>query len=259
MKMVLIFLLLMFMGCSSNNLVNKTLLEREAIEDMTQEDKIIGDTLPSWVNKSGIENGQSYAVGNAEFSADANPAYVKRAAIMNGEGKLLSDAPTDFRILAQSAMTGAGIDDNEFFEIQTKLKEVVGLSGIYHNQERTTCRKILRYGELSTRLVRSCWVQVSVSTRELSKAYQRTIALKYGGKAANKFGKIMEKELDRVDNNRLLKKEEPKSVVKKEQNNRGRNVASLDKKDVSIGKNKEVKEYSKKDKIINSSMMENVQ
>ena len=138
MKMIMILLFLVLVGCSSNDLVNKTLFEREAIEDMTQEDKIIGDTLPSWVNKSGVENGQSYAVGNAEFSADANPAYVKRAAIMLAAGKVVSDAPTDFRILAQSAMTGAGIDDNEFFEIQTKLKEVVGLSGIYHNQERTT-------------------------------------------------------------------------------------------------------------------------
>lgn len=206
-KIIGIMFLSLIVSCATNKSVEQVVAQQEIIEDTIKEDKIIGDDLPSWTRKSGIENGMVFAVGKAEFDANKSEYYIERAAAMDGEIKLLTDAPTDVRVLTQNALTGAGIDGSEFYQIQTKLQEVVGLTGIRHSEDKVACRKVIRYGELSSRLTRSCWVQVSIPVKELVAAYRRTLALKFGEYKANEFKDLMMDELNNIKNNPLIKKE----------------------------------------------------
>jgi len=206
-KLILILLVITIQSCSTSQVTKNVNAQYQNIEETVREDKIIGDSLPSWVKKSGIENGIVYTVGQAEFSANKSPLYVEKAAIMDAEIKLISDAPADVRVLTQNALNGANIDSSEFYQIQTKLQEVVGLSGVKVDQEKVTCRKIIRYGEMSAKVVRSCWVQAHISLSNLSKAYERTLALKFGNYKADQFRKLMQKEIERINNNPLQHRE----------------------------------------------------
>lgn len=199
---------LLAISCSTNHVKHQIITEQEILEDTIKEDKIIGASLPSWIRKSGIEHGTVYVVGKAEFSANKSPFYVEKAALMDAEMALFTDAPSDIRILTQNAMTGAGIDSAEFYQVQTKLQEVIGVTGIRHDSEKVACRKIIRYGELSTRIVRACWVQASIPVKELVKAYRRTLAMKFGDYKANEFKNLMNDELEKINNNPIRSRRE---------------------------------------------------
>jgi hypothetical protein len=198
-------------SCATNYVRDQIVTEQEVIEDTIKKDKIIGGDLPSWIKKSGIENGMVYVVGKAEFGANKSPFYVEKAAAMDAEMSLFSDAPTDVRMLTQNALTGTGIDSAEFYQIQTKLQEVVGVTGIKLDSEKVVCRKIIRYGELSSRLTRACWVQAHIPVKELVKAYRRTLALKFGKYKANEFKDRMNDELKRINKNPLMEKRNEKA------------------------------------------------
>ena len=165
-----------------------------------------------------VTNNRLNVVGYAEMSADKNSYYIAKAALMDAESKLISDAPSDFRIITQNALTGAGIDSAEFMQIQTKLQEVIGLGSL--RPEQYTCRKFLRYGESSNRITRACWYQASVNVFEVKKAYTMTLRAKYGDQKANKFDDLMSDELKRInDKDRFKSKPEKKEVVQAPQQN----------------------------------------
>lgn len=170
---------------------------------------MIGKELPSWVSQEHvIRDGRLYLVGYAEMSADRNEYYITKAALMDAEVKLIADAPTEFRVITQNALTGAGIESSEFSQIQTKLQEVIGLTG-FKNHEHT-CRKMVRYGESRTSVSRACWYQASVSLNELRKAYFMTMKSKYGEDKTHKFDDLMKQELEKINNNRRFEREERK-------------------------------------------------
>lgn len=178
-----------------------------------------GNALPSWTSKTHyVTNNRLHAVGYAEMSADKNSYYIAKAALMDAEAKLLSEAPTEMRIITQNALTGAGIDSSEFMQIQTKLQEVIGLTSLKPGEY--TCRKFLRYGETSNRMTRACWYQSSVNVFEVKKAYTMTLRAKYGDQKANKFDNLMSDELKRINNkDRFKSKPEKKEVVQQPQQN----------------------------------------
>ncbi len=164
---------------------------------LVKADEVIGDELPEWTDKSGITDGRLYVVGYSEMSADKSPHYIKKAALMDGEVRLLSDAPSDFRVLTQNALKGAGVESSEFFQIQTKIQEVFAAEGIRDHE--STCRKIARYGETQVRVVRGCWYRVSADVYKLKKAYMYTLAQKYGQEKSKKFDKLMDQEITKLE------------------------------------------------------------
>ena len=167
---------------------------------IVEEDKTLGDPLPSLTQDSGLNNNRVYVVGYAEMSANKSPHYISKAALMDGEVQLLSEAPADVRILTQNALVGAEVDSSEFFQMQTKLQEVLGVQSFQSHQR--TCRKIVRYGETNIAVVRGCWYRVSASITQLKKAYAFTLAKKYGQGKANQFQKLMDQEINKINNHR---------------------------------------------------------
>lgn len=178
-----------------------------------------GKELPSWTSQTHyVTNNRLHIVGYAEMSADKNSYYIAKAALMDAEAQLISDAPSEIRIVTQNALTGAGIDSAEFMQIQTKLQEVIGLESL--RAEKHTCRKFLRYGESSNRITRACWHQASVDVFKVKKAYTMTLRAKYGDQKANKFDDLMSDELKRInDKDRFKSKPKKKEVVQVPQQN----------------------------------------
>ncbi len=222
-KFLCIVVLMSFVACSSNKVRDKAMGKREAIEDTIKEDKYVGGEPPLWTQEEGISNGILYVVGYAEFGTNKSPYYVRKASIMDAETRLLSDSPADFRIITQNAITGAGMDSSEYYQIQTKLQEVIGITGIKQDRKKSVCKKIIRYGNFDTTTRRGCWSRVHIKVSELKKAYARTLAFKYGADKVNKFQKLMDKELETVDKGSLYNKKKiagpgviKKSKIKKD-------------------------------------------
>ncbi len=191
--------LLLLAGCSSNSLSTK---DKESLGASVLEDKTLGDTVPAWTKFEGIKESRLYGVGYAEMSLDKSEHYISKAALMDGEVKLISDSPSDFRVITQNALTGAGVESSDFVQIQTKLQEVIGATGFKSHEY--TCRKIVRYQESQSKIMRGCWYQVSVNILDLKRAYQLTLEKKYGNAKAAKFGNLMSAEIDKInDNNRF--------------------------------------------------------
>lgn len=162
---------------------------------------ILGGELPSWTNDNGIDGDRLVSVGYAEMTVRKSPHYVEKAALMDGETKLLADAPQDFRVITQNSLTGAGIDSSEFVEIQTRLKEVLGVRGFKHHQK--VCRKLVRYTENNKKnVMRGCWYRVSADLNKLQDAYKYILAKKYGQGKAGKFDNLMEQELKKINNHK---------------------------------------------------------
>jgi hypothetical protein len=160
---------------------------------------MIGQTLPVWTQKeSRIENNKLYYIGFAEMSADRNDYYIAKAALMDAEVKLISVAPSDFRVLTQSTLNEAGMDSSAFNQIQTKLQEVVGLTSVEPHQY--TCRKFIKHGSTSSRITKACWYEASVNLDDLRKAISMTLRRKYGDEKTSKFEDLMQKELDNINN-----------------------------------------------------------
>lgn len=181
----------LIVGCASHTtLQKKTKIDSEL---SVSEDIILGGSLPEWVNKAEVNQAQLYVIGYAEMSAKKSNHYVKKAALMDAEIKILSDAPTDFRVIAQTALTGAGLESSEFYEIQTKIKDVYGVQGV--RQHQSICRKVVRHGELIRRIMKACWIRVSIDIAKLQKAYAYTVRMKYGDQKAGRFEKLMADEL----------------------------------------------------------------
>ena len=200
-KITMICIFVVATACSSGK---KTMLgdQRVEVEESVKEDKIHGDPLPDWANASGIENGRVFTVGVASFPAEKAQILVEKAALLDGETKLLSDAPTDFRSLAQSSLNSSTSTTVEFSQIDTRLKTVKGLTGIKYHDDKLTCRKIVRYGTYATVIDRQCWAMVSVPIQSLKAAYERTIQELYGDKTAEKFSTRMDEELKKIDGNK---------------------------------------------------------
>ena len=205
MKTILILLATTLISCSSN-------LKAPNNESLVSDDKMFGESLPSWTSQDAdVKEGRLYLTGYSEMSADKNPTYISKAALMDAEIRLISDAPAEIRVVTQNALTGAGFDSSEFFQIQTKLQEVVGLMGFKTHE--STCRKFIRYGETTSNVTRGCWMQASVSLSELRKAYLMTMKLKYSEDKVTKFDDLLKQELEKINTaDRFNKKDNNESI-----------------------------------------------
>ncbi|MBH46590.1 MAG: hypothetical protein CME71_00305 [Halobacteriovorax sp.] len=181
------------MSCSSGG--------KNSSVDEIKDDEIVGKDVPSWTEDNGIISGRLVAVGYSEMAVSKSPRFVEKAALMDGETKLLADAPQDFRILTQNSLTGAGIESSEFVQIQTSLKEVMGVEGFKRHEK--TCRKIVRYTESNDRnILRGCWYRVSADLNKLQEAYRYILEKKYGRGKADKFKELMGQEIDKINDHK---------------------------------------------------------
>ena len=209
MKALLILAASFSIGCASQSVPKNQEIQ---VEHAIQEDKMIGESLPSWTSQeSDIKDGRLYLTGTAEMSADKNEQHVAKAALMDAEVRLVADAPAEIRVITQNSLTGAGIDSSEYMQIQTKLQEVVGLTGLKSHEY--TCRKMIRYGESRTNVNRKCYYQASVSLADLRKAYLMTMKLKYAEDKVVKFDNLMKDELDKINNNKRFDNENIKAPI----------------------------------------------
>ena len=243
---VLILLLCLIQSCASS----KKQEHRDAISEMVQSDRYVdeAENLPDLSRfKIGMHGNRLYARGEAELSIKNSRSTVERAAIMDGETKLLSEAPSDFRILTQNALTSAGVDANEFYQIQTKIQTVVGLTGINYDARKTMCKKLIKNDGYDTSVSRTCWIQVHIPLSELVKAYRRTLALKFGQSVGDEFKKKMDNELKKLDTFA------PKSQIKekKHENNISSNVVS--KQDIAVNNIKPTGKNSSSAKLLSKS------
>ena len=175
---------------------------RDAVSEMVEADRYVDEdeNLPDLSRfKIGMSNGRVYSRGEAELPINNSRSTVERAAIMDGETKLLSEAPSDFRILTQNALTSAGVDAGEFYQIQSKIQTVVGVTGISYDARKTMCKKLIKNDGFETNVSRVCWVQVHIPLNELIKAYKRTLALKFGQNVAEQFKAKMDNEVKKLE------------------------------------------------------------
>ena len=194
---LMIVIVSMFASCSSKQTV-KTNLEDEAIERAAREDVVIGKPLPSWVNESGIDGEFIYAVGSAEFPLDKSEHYVVSAATFDARGKVLQDAPSDYKAIVQKAIGDSLGTHGDFNQIQVSVSEVKGVAGIKVDNKKVTCRKIKRYKTSGTKLNRICYAYAYAPITKVNEAYARVFKDKYGVSKSNRFKEILDNQVKSV-------------------------------------------------------------
>lgn len=204
MKTLLFLVPFLVIGCSSTKTDQS--IQKVTESPLVQEDQMVGKDLPSWATQiESIRDGRLYMVGYSEMSADKSEHYISKAAFMDAEMKLLSESPTDIREITQNALTGSGMDSSDFVQIQTKLKELVGMKGAKPHEH--TCRKFVRYGESRTVVNRACWYQASISLGSFREAYMLTMQKKYGDKKAHQFDDLMKQEINKINDGQRFEKD----------------------------------------------------
>ncbi|PIK15102.1 hypothetical protein [Halobacteriovorax sp. JY17] len=197
-KIPLIILLVgVLVSCSSRQSVN-TDLDELAIERGAREDKVVGEDFPDWIHDSGSDGEFIYTVGTAEYPLTKPGSYVVEAASLDGRGKVLQDAPSDYKAIIQSAIGESLGAHGDFNQMKIFVTEVKGVQGIKVDSKKIACRKIKRYSTAGTKLNRLCYVYTYVPIAKLNEAYARALKDKYGVDKANKFKEILQSQLSKL-------------------------------------------------------------
>jgi spore germination protein YaaH len=189
MKTIILTLLftIMFYSCSS------TKNQSSSIGNLAEEDKMIGDELPDWVDFEGTKSGKIYAIGEAEFSTSKKESLVKRAAQHNAKMRIVSRMPTDYKQVVQNSLSSAS--DGEFNTFELSSGALDGLTTVSVSRKYTTCRKIIRNTGADKKVNRICYSRAEVPLKDFNKAVERTIKRKYGEKIEKKFSEIMDQKV----------------------------------------------------------------
>lgn len=168
--------------------------ERESsLGNLTENDKMIGEELPDWIDFEGIRSGKIYAVGEAESSATTRESLVKRVAQHNAKMRIVSRMPTDYKQVVQNSLSSAS--DGEFNTFELSSGALDGLTTVNVSRKYTTCRKIIRNTGSDKMVNRICYSRAEVPLNDFNKAVERTIKRKYGEKIEKKFSEIMDQKV----------------------------------------------------------------
>lgn len=196
MKYSIIILSAAFLvSCSTvNRFEERASKQDKMIEHLSQEDKMIGAELPVWTEAEGINGQFVYAVGEAESSANQSPDLIKKTAAHDAKMKIVQRLPTEYKHLVQRSISNAS--DNEFNQIEIAKGDLYGMQGVKTSRKYSTCRKVIRHTDFGSKVNRICYVQASVSIKNLNDAIVRTVKRKYGEDTGNKFKEILKKQVE---------------------------------------------------------------
>lgn len=193
MKIFTLIFLLIATGCATK-FDKRISQEEELVEHLSQEDKMVGDELPAWTDGEGINGGFVYAVGEAEDSATQNVQILKDVAKHAAKMKIAERLPAEYKYIAQRALSN--VSGGQYDKLEIAKGDLYGLQGVKTSRRFTTCRKIVRYTDFGMKVNRICFVQASVSLKNLNDAITRTVKMKYGEDTGNKFNDILRKQVE---------------------------------------------------------------
>jgi hypothetical protein len=193
MKALFCLLLLFSMiACSS---ASKKTAEEIANENLLKEDQMIGPELPTWIKEDGVQGSLIVKVGKYEGDASVfREDALEELAFADGRSKLVSKMPIDFNLIVQKSMNSTG--DMSYSRVETGLGQLLGVNGFETSPEYNTCRKMLRQTKYGPKVSRICWSRVVIPVENLNDAIAETIRTIYGRDKADKFKKIMDKNLE---------------------------------------------------------------
>lgn len=188
-KNIVAILVLMFFIQSCSSVKEQS----ASVGNLAEDDEMLGDELPDWVDFEGTKSGKIYAVGEAEFSATKKESLVKRAAQHNAKMRIVSRMPTDYKQVAQNSLSSA--TDGEFSTFELSSGALDGLTTVSVSRKYTTCRKVIRNTGSDKKVNRICYSRAEVPLKDFNKAVERTVKRKYGDKIEKKFSEIMDQKV----------------------------------------------------------------
>lgn len=187
MRYIFFVMLIGLVGCSSTG-------KHGGIGNLDQEDKMLGEPLPEWVDFEGVRNGYIYAIGEAEYDAEKSPSMVKEAAQHAAKMRIVERMPSDYKSVATRSLSDA--TGGEFNKVEVTRGDLHGMSGVSISRRFTTCRKMIRHTKYDKEVKRVCYVRASVPVKNFNDAVVRTVKKKYGADVSNKFEKALQKNIE---------------------------------------------------------------
>lgn len=194
MKYLFLITLFVTTSCSSSKFDKRVSDSERATEHLSKDDKVIGG-YPSWVDSEGVDGAFVYAVGEAEDSISQNIQVVKELAAHNAKMRIVERLPARYQYIVQNSLSSAS--NSEFNKVEIVRGDLQGLQGVKTSRKHTACRKVTRQTEFGVKVNRICFVQASVSLKNLNDAVSRTISMRFGEETGNKFSKVLEKQVER--------------------------------------------------------------
>lgn len=198
MKKVLGLLLggVLLTSCSSTGFSD--MIERESrLADSVIEANGGPKEFPEWTKDSGVKGGYVYMVGTfVSEDIEVPEHHMISAAAFDAKGRILQDAPTEYKAIVKSALGTALGTYGEFNKVEEAVTQVKNLTGFRTNKKQF-CRLEKVITMKTVKLVKSCKVQGMISLKDLNKAYEYTVNSLYGESKATKFKKALSKESKR--------------------------------------------------------------
>lgn len=188
MKLLIMLLILGLVGCSS------TSKRHGGVGNLAEEDQMIGDELPEWIDNEGVDSGYIYAVGEAEFSAEKSIQLAKEAAQHNAKMRITERMPSDYKVVAQRTLSS--VSSGEFNKIEITKGDLYGLTDVTVSRRFITCRKIIRNTKFDKKVNRICFARARVPVSSFNSALARTVKSKFGEDVGTKFSDVLKKQVE---------------------------------------------------------------
>ena len=195
MKNLIIFIgALGLASCASSNKTGNQ--ETDAvIAHLAKGPVVVGKDWDEKFTKDGIIGDELVAIGSKKDSSNMKEETMKVFAETDGTSKLLSSAPTEFKKIVQKALstvTGEdSVDVNSF-----SVTEVKALTGMKTQFSDSHCVKMANPTmDLKYTFTTECRVIVRVPLANLEKAFNFTLARKYGVAQQSDIQKKVKEEM----------------------------------------------------------------
>lgn len=176
-----LLLALLLASCSSSPFKETTREQDMVNEHLSQGVKYLEGEFDAKYSKSGRSGAYVTAVGSSIHPVEVNQKMVENAAIADAKFRLTESAPSEFRKEVQQAIGTEIGGVGEFSQIDVSVSEVKNLTGIKVRYEDIQCKtRVEPTSDGGYRTMKECRALARVKAGELRKAYDFTVAKKYG-------------------------------------------------------------------------------
>lgn len=174
-------LTLILVSCSSSPFEETTKEQNMVNEHLSQGVKYLEGDFDAKYLKSGRAGAYVTAVGSSIHPVETNQKMVENAAVADAKFRLTESAPSEFKKEVQRAIGTEAGGVGEFSQIDVSVSEVKNLTGIKVKYEDIQCKtRVEPTSDGGYRTMKECRSLARVRAGELKKAYDFTVAEKYG-------------------------------------------------------------------------------
>ena len=202
MKTLSLTILALVLASCSTSPFKETTKEQDMVnKHLSQGVKYLEGDFDSKYSKTGRVGVYVTAVGSSIHPVETNQKMVENAAIADSKFRLTESAPSEFKKEVQQVIGTEVGGVGEFSQVDVSVSEVKNLTGIKVRYEDIQCKtRVEPTSDGGYRTMKECRALARVKASQLKRAYDFTVAKKYGV-SKSKISKSVSRSLSSAKSN----------------------------------------------------------